>query len=247
MPKAPPRFCIFGDSHYACLKLAQVRGLVDTAGVEVEHWGHVGRRFMYLEFRDGGIHPTDDFTAQRFAKFNEKGRRFLPAADFDAILVMGARSYLLGPFEMLLRAKYHGPHVSGSLRRRVLSDALQLQMGYRFAMGLAATGTARVLMAPTSFPTEGHATANHLTPEMAAAAPEARSEIWDAAVHAAAEDGVTLIPQPEETVVNGMMTSAAYAVDGYEAKPDYAHRNAAYGALILTPVLDIVRGLQRRG
>ena len=31
-----PRFCIFGDSHYACLKQAEVQGLVDVSGASVE-------------------------------------------------------------------------------------------------------------------------------------------------------------------------------------------------------------------
>ena len=61
-----PRLCIFGDSHYACLKQAEVQGLVDVSGVDLEYWGHVGGRFRYLEVRDGAIHPIDDFTA-RFA------------------------------------------------------------------------------------------------------------------------------------------------------------------------------------
>jgi hypothetical protein len=242
-----PRFCIFGDSHYACLKQAELQGLVDMSGLTVEHWGHVGSRFLHLEFRDGAIHPKDDFTARRFAKFNEKGRVFLPAADFDAILVMGARSYLLAPFQMLLRARCHGPFVSDGLQRRILGDALRRQMGYRLAMGLAQTGTARVLMAPTSFPTEGHSLATSLTPEMQATGPDARAEIWAMAVAAAAEDGITLIPQPEETVVQGMLTHGDYAVDGYREKKDLAHRNAAYGALILDRALAIVRHGTARG
>jgi len=102
--EAKPRFCIFGDSHYACLRQAQRQGLVDMSGLEVEHWGHVGGRFLFLELRDGAIHPKDDFTAARFARFNEKARTFLPADAFDAILVMGARTYLLTPFQMSLVA-----------------------------------------------------------------------------------------------------------------------------------------------
>ena len=74
-----PRFCIFGDSHYACLKQAEMQGLVDVSGIDLEYWGHVGGRFRYLEARDGAIYPKDDFTAMRFAKFNAKGRTFLPA------------------------------------------------------------------------------------------------------------------------------------------------------------------------
>ena len=79
------RIAIFGDSHYACLRLAHVQGMVNLSAYEVEYWGHVGKRFRLLEFRDGAIHPMDEMTAQRFAKFNEKGRTFLPAAEFDCL------------------------------------------------------------------------------------------------------------------------------------------------------------------
>lgn len=237
-----PRFAIFGDSHYACLKQAELLGLVDMSGAEVEHWGHVGGRFLHLEFRDGAVHPTDEFTARRFAKFNEKGRTFLPAADFDVVLVMGARSYVLHPFQIILAAAAHGPFMSAGLQRRVVADSLRRQIGYQFAAGLAAEGQARVIMTPTSFPTER---AERPQPDFVAR-PEARAEIWQFAREAAAEDGIDLIAQPEETVVNGLFTSAAYAVEEHERKKDYAHRNAAYGALILERAMQIVRQTARR-
>lgn len=233
MPDQLPRLCIFGDSHYACLKQAEAQGLAQLAGWEVEHWGHVGGRFLYLEARDGAIHPKDDFTARRFAQFNEKGRTFLPAADFDAIFVMGARTYVLGAFHMILRARYHGPFLSSGLKRRILGDYLRRQHGYRLACHLAETGTARILLSPTSFPTEGDGLEASLTPEMQAAEPDVRAEAWALAAEAAAEDGITLIPQPDETVVKGMLTQAGFAVEDHQAKADFAHRNAAYGALVL--------------
>jgi hypothetical protein len=242
-----PRFCIFGDSHYACLRQAERQGLVDMTGLEVEHWGHVGGRFLHLEARDGVIHPKDDFTAMRFARFNEKARTFLPAADFDTILVMGARTYMLTPFQMILRARYHGPFLSLGLKRRIVADSLHRQLGYRLALGLAATKTARILLAPTSFPTVGLPKGGpDLTPEMQGATPDARAEIWAMAVEAAAEDGITLIPQPDETVTQGLMTSVAFAVDRHAELNDYAHRNAAYGALILSQALGVARSVPRR-
>jgi hypothetical protein len=247
MPETgPPRFCVFGDSHYACLKQAETAGLVDASGVELEYWGHVGGRFLFLEAREGAVHPTDDFTARRFAKFNARGRTFLPAADFDCILVMGARCYSVGMFQMLARAACHGPFVSAGLRRRILADGLHRQLGYRLAQGLAASGTARVLLAPTSFPTLGHETGRAMTPEMMALGPEFRAEVWEAAIAAAAEDGITLIPQPDQTVAAGLFTAPEFAVDNHLQKQDFAHRNAAYGALILDHALAVARTCPRR-
>lgn len=234
------RFCVFGDSHYACLKQAEVKGLVDVSGVDLEYWGHVGGRFRYLEYRDGAVHPTDDFTARRFARFNEKGRTFLPGADFDAILVMGARTHLWRQFHAVLRAMCHGPFVSAGLIRRHLADTLRLRPGYRFAAGLAQDTAARLILSPVAYPTlpvEGPQ--DQMTPEMIARFPEACDGFWAILTEVAAEDGIELIRQPAETVTDAMFTDPAFAVDDYLRKPDFQHRNAAYGALIFSRALDL--------
>ena len=247
MAEGPTRFCIFGDSHYACLKQAEVQGLVDVSGVDLEYWGHVGGRFRYLEFRDGAIRPVDDFTAMRFAKFNAKGRTTLPAADFDVILVMGARVYVWRMFLSLLRALTEGPFVSRGLQRRLLADALRGQSGYRLAQGLAETGTAQVLLAPIAYYTgDAVRAATFFTPAIEALIPDRVPEFWSVLAETAAEDGIRLLRQPEETVVQGMFTDEAYAVAGHVAKKDYEHHNAAYGAVILSRVMDIVRTVPRR-
>ena len=247
MAEGLPRFCIFGDSHYACLKQAEVQGLVDVSGVELEYWGHVGGRFLYLRAQDGAIYPKDDFTAMRFAKFNAKGRTFLPAADFDAILVMGARVYIWRLFQRVLTLLSSGPLVSEGLVRRILTDDLRRHIGYQLARGLAESGTARILLAPTAYYTEGAAhLAAAVPPDVAALVPDRVPGFWRVLEEVAAEDGITLLRQPEETVVQGIFTGVAYAVDGHERKQDYEHHNAAFGAAVLARVMPIIRGVARR-
>lgn len=235
--KTRPRLAVFGDSHYACLKQAHVQGLVDLSALEVEYWGHVGGRFRNLEFRDGAIHPTDDFTAQRFAKFNEKGRLFLPAADFDAILVMGARTYLARLFLALLRWRVHGPFVSRGLQRRILADHLQTQAGFRFGQALQATGAVRVLLSPIAFYTEYPQGLAQMTPEMRQAAPDLLPELWDDVETLTAGAGITLVAQPSGSITDWLWTKADYAVAKYSEKQDYEHHNAAYGALVWQKVV----------
>jgi hypothetical protein len=247
MAEGLPRVCIFGDSHYACLKQAEVQGLVDARGVELEYWGHVGSRFRHLEFRDGAIHPLDDFTALRFAKFNARGRTFLPAAEFEAILVMGARVYLWRMFLQILTDIAFGPFVSEGLQRRILTDGLRRQQGYRLAKGLAGTGTARVVLAPVAYYTFDPARPEHaLSPEVQTLIPRKLPEFWAILEAAAAEDGIRLLRQPEETVSQGMFTEAAYAVPDYLSKQDFEHHNAAYGAIVLARMLEFARKEPRR-
>jgi hypothetical protein len=237
-----PRLCIFGDSHYACLKQAEVQGLVDVSGVDLEYWGHVGGRFRYLEFRDGAVHPLDDFTARRFAKFNAKGREFLPAADFDVIHVTGARVYVWRLFHQVLRGMTQGPYLSQGLARRILVDGLRGQSGYLLAAGLASTGTARVLLSPIAYYTaDPDRFADLVTPDMAALIPEKVPEFWEIMRATAAEDGIALLPQPERTVTAGLFTDPAYAVANHVEKQDFEHHNAAYGAEILARAVALSR------
>lgn len=232
----PKTLAVFGDSHYACVRQAHVQGLVDLAGLELEYWGHVGSRFNHLSFHDGAIVPKDDFTAQRFAKFNEKGRRLLPAADFDMVLFMGARVDVTRLVLALMRPGF----VTLGLKRRMVRDRLNALMSYQFAQGFAATRTAQVVVSPVPFPTQGY-TGMEGTEAVRKVEPEARQAIMTLIVEAAAEDGITFLPQPENTVVDGIFTSPEYAVDRFYERNDYAHRNAAYGALILSQTSDLLR------
>lgn len=243
-----PRFCIFGDSHYACLRQAEAQGLVDVSGVDLEYWGHVGSRFLHLEVRDGTIFPLDEMTERRFAKFNARGRTCLPAAEFDVILVMGARVHVWRLFHRLLQMLAAGPFVSRGLQRRVLADGLRRQMGYGLAAGLAADRTARVLLAPVAYYTaDPDRTEATVDQALSAITADHVPAFWAMLAEIASEDGITLVPQPEETVVSGMFTDPAYAVADHVARQDYAHKNAAYGAVVLARVMELVRQVPRRG
>ncbi len=238
-----PRLAIFGDSHYACLRQAHGQGLIDPAGVEIEYWGHVGKRFRFLSCQGGAIVPDDDYTAQRFAKFNEKGRTFLPAADFDMIFFMSCRIDLTALFQTLLGARRSGPFLSSGLQARMAADRLAEQRLYTYAKALAETRTARIVLAPVTFPTLGYAGMVPPVPDAVhRATAEDRAAIWQMLADKAASDGITLLPQPEETIASGIFTHPDYAIADYEALDDHAHRNAAYGALIYRRVLALLSG-----
>lgn len=227
------RIAIFGDSHYACLRMAQDQGLVDVAAYEVEYWGHVGKRFRLLEFRDGAIHPMDETTAQRFAKFNEKGRTSLPAADFDEIVFVGCRIDIARVFLALIDAHMQGQYLSLGLRQAMARNRLRGIAPYGMAAEMAALGQARIWLHPISMFGQGTDEYDSLiTPAMRGATPAARDAVWQVFQDVMAQDGVRLLRQLDHTYAEGVYTDRSYLVEGHAENNDYTHRTSAYGALV---------------
>ncbi|MGB0966930.1 MAG: hypothetical protein ACPGUX_01985 [Halocynthiibacter sp.] len=239
------RLAIFGDSHYACLKTAFDKGQAELPDqVDLEFWGHVGTRFRMLEFKKDAIIPTDDYTARRFAKFSTRNRRRLPIKDFDTVFFMGCRIPVFWIFAQLTQAKRDGVHISSGLRKRIIKDYLPgKSKHYKIAQSAAALKAARIILMPVSFPTW----APELTkpdimehPEAQTITPEERMDIWEDIRLVMMEDGITLLQQPEETVVHGAYSKPEYAVEGYIKKNDTAHRNSDFGALIFPALSELM-------
>ena len=60
-----------------------------------------------------------------------------------------------------------------------------------------------------------------------------RTRVWQMFAQLLADDGITLIAQPDETVVNGVFTSADFAIEGAEASGDAGHKSPEFAALML--------------
>ena len=76
--------------------------------------------------------------------------------------------------------------------------------------------------------------------------PDRLPGLWQVLDEVAQEDGIGLLRQPEETVVEGMLTGEAYAVADHVARKDYEHHGPAYGALVFRQALEIARHVPRR-
>lgn len=239
-----PRLAIFGDSHYACVRMAHRQGLATLDRFEVEYWGHVGKRFRFLDYRDDAIVPADDYTADRFAKFNDKGRRFLPVADFDAVLFVGCRLYVGHLFMMAAQARADGDFLSTGLMARLARDTFANSTTYGFARRFAATGRARILFSPPSLPTAGLPHGWEAAYPAAAASGDAgdSARLWASLVRVAAEDGVTFLPQPARTITGAVLTHPDYGVENYLQTGDMEHKNPAYGAAVLGAALQALPG-----
>lgn len=237
------RIAIFGDSHYACLRLAQNQGLVDLSAFDVEYWGHVGKRFRLLEFRDGAIRPLDEMTAQRFAKFNEKGRTYLPVADFDDIVFVGCRIDIARVFMGLVDAHMRGEYLSIALRQAMVRNRLQGFGAYGIAAQMAGLGQARIWVHPISMFAQGtNEYDSFITPAMRAATPAARDAVWQVFEEVMAQDGLHLLRQLDQTYADGVYTDRAFLVDNHVEINDYTHRTAAYGALVWGQIMQALTG-----
>lgn len=237
-PPCPPRLAIFGDSHYACARMAHQQGLASLDGLSVEYWGHVGKRFRFLDYRDDAIVPIDDYTAERFAKFSDKGRRSLPVADFDAVTFVGCRFYVTPLFFQLAQAQADGQFVSSGLRARLVRDLLANSSTYDYARRFAATAKAQILFSPVSLPTAGLTHGwEAIFPAATALDASDSADLWDRLTHAMAEDGVHLVVQPEPSRDGGLWTRPDYAVAGHQTSGDAEHKNPAYGALVLDALM----------
>ena len=235
MPSENKRLCVFGDSHFACVKLAADAGLVATGAVDLEFWGNIGKQFRHLTWRNGQIEPLDDFTATRFAKTNTYGRRVLTAADFDMVLFMGCRIDIHRLFaEGMQRRADPDLRLSSGVEARWFRDFLHRLPPYHFARNFAAQNTARIVMAPVPFDTDG------FDPAPPATDAALRRALWDVAAREMQRDGIDLLAQPDETVVAGCRTDPAYAVRKYRERNDRTHKNPKYGALILKRALEML-------
>lgn len=237
------RLCIFGDSHFACVKYAMTQAKVDTTGVDVEFWGNIGKQFRSLTWRNDQIEPLDRYTGRRFAASNSAGRTKLNAADFDVILFMGCRIdvHRLIP-ELLHRKKTSDSQISSGVTQRYISDFLNRLPPYHFAKNFAAQNKAQIVSAPISFNTDGFSDQISETFPLALHAIEDdRRQVWDAVEKVMAADGIIFLPQPEETIINGCYTDPAYAAKNYLSREDRTHKNLEYGALILNLIARMVR------
>lgn len=241
LPADPPpltRLAIFGDSHYACVRRAHTEGLAATTGFDIEYWGHVGSRFRMLGYENGAIVPTDAATANRFAKFNDKGRRFLPVADFDAVLFVGCRFQTMGLLMTLAQARADGRFLSDGLKRRMIRDRLSSNESAGFARNFARDGQAKILFSPTSLPLVGWQDAYIAAfPAAPSVEAEERAEINAMFAEAFANHGVDYLPQPDHTITDGCFTSLVYASEDFAKTEDHEHKSATYGALVLEAAL----------
>ena len=103
-------------------------------------------------------------------------------------------------------------------------------------MEFARQGKARILFQPVSFQLAGHPHPGlDQFPDAVQGTAKERAAIWVLVQDVMAEDGITLLAQPENTVIGGCFTKDIYATR-FAAKGDSTHKNRDYGRAVLRQI-----------
>lgn len=235
---SPMKVMLFGDSHLAAVRRAQVAIPAARLGaVKLHFWGTPGHRFRHIGWQDGRIVPLDEATANAFARFSGEGLRHLDPGCYDAVVFVGAR---IRPGAVIPDLLNHLADPARYLTRAYIKAVLAAQFRglstYRIAQAMAAEGRTRVFLNPISLTT---LRAGHRPRAYAMARKASRADLallWSVMAEVMAEDSIGAVLQPIDSVVSGYLTAERYGLPA----GDDVHKNAEYGALILNAILDAV-------
>ena len=239
-PNERPRLCLIGDSHLGSVRLAETGGLVDFSSYEVEYWGAACPSFRGLMLQDDRMVVRGADAQEDFARINGTGRTSVGPQDFDEFLLFGCRVSSSKFFGRYFQWKYGA---KGWQSRAVLMRSAHIFLAssrvYWMGVIFAQKYGAKVSCIPESLITAnvvdhtrpGYFLDKH--PDSVNATAEDRAWLWNVLVTAAAEDGVTLIPQPDETVVGGVFTDPCFARDGAFENEDADHKSPEFAEIML--------------
>lgn len=242
LPPEPRRLCFFGDSQLGSVRLALTEGLTaPPPGTEVEFWGAIGPQFRQIDWRKGAIRARGE-ALKMVQTLNAAQRDHIAPEDFDCIVFYGARlrtAEFFGPY--IQWAVQHGHLPSRAVLRASARSFMENTRAFRLA-GLMAGKGCRSVFVPAPFYTKGVTDMEargrflHAYPGADQATAAQRAALWAAMIDVAAESGVTLVPQPEDTVTDGVLTKEEFAVDGAVESGDTGHKSPAFAARWLEEV-----------
>jgi hypothetical protein len=247
----PHRICIFGDSQIGSLRNALTEGLTAApAGSELEFWGAPGPSFRLIDWSDGAIRAKDS-ALEMVLQVNGNGRSALAPDDFDTFVFYGARyrvAEFFGPYLQWMDETGNLP--SAAVLRASARMFSECTRAYRMAVQLAKDGC-NVIYVPAPFYTDGindiDARGRFLGiyPGAANATADHRAALWSALVDVAGEDGITLVPQPEDTVTRGALTLNVFAREGATEIGDTGHKSPAFAARWMQDVWPLTQALAK--
>lgn len=267
------RICFFGNSHIAALREAWRDDAGRWPNVEASFVGAHKDLLLKTAFHDGHLVPASEATEDAFRRLGGVSQVDLSA--FDAFVVTGclisvataANTYRDCRWIGLpsLAAKQDlaaGPErlLSYAAARASMEAAMSTRLGPRFVAHLRGMTDKPILL--TSQPrvsatikakrravTRAHHTA------LGNGDAAGLSEIFeDAASRMIARHGAVFVPQPAETIEDGILTALPYMNGAKrltakgnlpQPKDDIMHANSAYGALVIDQVVAAMGGSAR--
>lgn len=244
MPSQTRSLCIFGDSHLGSVRRALDEGLIDLTGFEVEFWGADGPNFRDIDIEGDTVRPQTDDALKWVRTINGNGRETLGPGDFDVYLFYGARLRLtdiMPPYLDILC------NPDAAVSEAVLSAAVNRfisgRRSARIARHFADSGGPRVFFCPASFLADGVVDPMARQgvfaqfPHAEKAGEAERARLWRMIDAIFGESGVTVLRQPEDTIVRGCLTDGRYAVQDAVAQKDAVHKSPEFGARMLAEFL----------
>lgn len=229
--------CFYGDSHLGCVKHAIDDGVRGADDYDIEFWGSFGPDFRKLRLTDGAIVPDKD-AEDSVDLINGKGRKLLRPDDFDIIVFHACRVRAFNFMsEFLNIARSEDAHVSAAVRSATLDAWLEGIRSFRIAREFAKAKKARIYFTSVPFLTDGIGS-DPLAGKAAAetADKQDRAALWAELGSKFENAGIRFLAQPERTITRGCMTKSEYGVPTAVELNDNAHKNAAYGALVVRQV-----------
>ncbi|WP_010141975.1 hypothetical protein [Oceanicola sp. S124] len=237
-----PSLCIFGDSHIASVRQALDAGLLPYVSDHLEFWGAYGPAFRQFEYQDNTVLPRKD-AEEMVAMINGHGRLALRGDAFSAYLFYGARLRIADFLPPMLATLRQGGHLSAAVRQRVVRRFLEGRKSYRIAQQFArANPGVSVTFAPAPLLTLGVGVPEKTWPEAEGATADERAEALGWLDAEAGLDGITLLHQPEETIVQGCWTDPHFAATGPGSEDDPVHKSPAFAALMLSRYRALLAG-----
>lgn len=234
------RLVVFGDSNIAAVRRAFDAELLPFGGYDVEFWGAAGPEYRHIHYNNGALRPMKPDAKKQVLLVNGHGREALGPADFDVFVFYGVRLRLAEFFSAYLDLLLDPDRaVSEAALARAAAQFLQERRAVRMAAMMKADGAKRIVFVYAGFPCWGvvdHAQAGGLLesfPRVTQASEALRARLWHVLTQAFDALGLELVGQPEETVVQGMFTDAAYAVVGAAESGDAIHKAPSYPAKAL--------------
>ncbi|MEP4035486.1 hypothetical protein [Pseudophaeobacter sp.] len=239
----PPalKFCVFGDSHIACVKHALDEDLLDLTGVELAFWGAPGPQFRDLHLEEGRLVARGEAVRDSLAKINPIHSEALEPQGYDGFLFIGCR-LRVSEFVLPLLASQPGSsdYLSAAVRDLMLARWLDGCRWYRAAREFAKQRP--VFFSPAGFLNDGILSEDEVARSVNTEATRAQRQlVWDRIDQAMQLDNIRLIQQPEDTVTRGGLTRAEFATQLGDHGDDSVHKNGAYGAMILNQALHEMR------